>query len=62
MIVRRYEFARVLGIGTLVLVVVKLFFVDLARVDPLWRVMLFLGFGGLFLVLGYVRDLGQEGD
>ncbi len=61
-IVRRYEFARVLGIGTLVLVVAKLFFVDLARVDPLWRVMLFLGFGGLFLVLSYVRDLWQEGD
>jgi hypothetical protein len=27
--------------------------VDLSEVDPAWRVVLFLGFGGLFLALSY---------
>ncbi len=31
----------------------KLFLVDLAEVEALWRVLLFLGFGGLFLALSY---------
>lgn len=33
--------------------VIKLFIVDLARIEALWRVLLFLGFGGAFLALGY---------
>ncbi len=41
------------GIGTLLLVVAKLFLVDLTALDPLWRVLLFMGFGGVFLVLSY---------
>lgn len=41
------------GLATLCLVVGKLFFVDLFWVEPLWRALLFLGFGGLFLLLGY---------
>ena len=38
---------------TLFIVVGKLFLVDLAQLETIWRVLLFLGFGGLFLVLSY---------
>jgi len=41
------------GIATLLLVVAKLFLVDLSALDPLWRVLLFMGFGGVFLLLSY---------
>ncbi len=41
------------GLSTLFLVVGKLFLVDLAEVEAIWRVLLFLGFGGLFLALSY---------
>ncbi|HMA35807.1 MAG TPA: DUF2339 domain-containing protein, partial [Chloroflexia bacterium] len=41
------------GAGTLLLVVGKLIVVDLAAVDQSWRILLFLGFGGLFLGLSY---------
>ncbi|MDQ4127635.1 MAG: DUF2339 domain-containing protein [Actinomycetota bacterium] len=41
------------GMGTLFLVVGKLFLVDLAGVEAVWRILLFMGFGGLFLVLSY---------
>ncbi len=42
-----------LGIFTLFLVVGKLFLVDLVWVDAVWRILLFLGAGGLFLTLSY---------
>lgn len=42
------------GIGTLLVVVGKLLLVDLAEVDAIWRVLLFMGFGGAFLLLSYV--------
>ena len=46
------------GVATLFLVVAKLFLWDLAALDPLWRILLFLGFGGLFLLLSYhLRNL-----
>jgi uncharacterized membrane protein len=46
------------GVATLFLVVAKLFLWDLVGLDPLWRVLLFLGFGGLFLLLSYhLRNL-----
>jgi hypothetical protein len=41
------------GMATLFLVVAKLFLWDLAWVEAIWRVLLFMGFGGLFLVLSY---------
>jgi uncharacterized membrane protein len=41
------------GMATLFLVVGKLFLVDLAGVEAVWRILLFLGFGGLFLALSY---------
>jgi uncharacterized membrane protein len=41
------------GLATLALVVGKLFLVDLAELDPLWRVAVFLGIGTGFLLVGY---------
>ncbi len=41
------------GMATLFLVVGKLFLVDLAGVEAVWRILLFLGFGGMFLLLSY---------
>lgn len=38
---------------TLFLVVGKLVLVDLVWVSAVWRILLFLGFGGLFLILSY---------
>ena len=45
------------GIATLFLLVAKLFLWDLAWVEAIWRVLLFMGFGGLFLVLSYYLRL-----
>ena len=41
------------AVGTLLIVVGKLFLVDLAELKATWRILLFLGFGGIFLVLSY---------
>ncbi|MDQ3929210.1 MAG: DUF2339 domain-containing protein [Chloroflexota bacterium] len=41
------------GAGTLALLVGKLFLVDLVGLDAIWRVLIFLGIGGLFLGLSY---------
>jgi hypothetical protein len=50
------------GMATLFLVVGKLFLVDLAEVEAFWRVLLFLGFGTLFLALSYyLRALWRPG-
>lgn len=55
------------ALGTLLLVVTKLLVVDLAALDPLYRVLLFIGFGGVFLLLSYTlqewwrRAAGGEG-
>ena len=50
------------GVATLMLVVGKLFLVDLARVEPIVRILLFLGFGVVFLALSYFfRSLWQRG-
>ncbi len=44
---------RRLGNITLVIVVARLLMVDLARVETIWRVLLFLGCGALFLLTSY---------
>jgi len=44
---------RKLSMATLLLVVIKLFVVDLARIAAVWRVMASLGLGSMFLLLGY---------
>ncbi|HSL01359.1 MAG TPA: DUF2339 domain-containing protein [Rubrobacteraceae bacterium] len=57
----RASLARV-GMATLFLVVGKLFLVDLSEVEAFWRVLLFLGFGVLFLSLSYyLRALWRPG-
>ena len=53
------------GMATLLLVVVKVLLVDLAAVEPIWRVLLLFLFAVLFLVLSKVvqgrRQLGNDG-
>ena len=44
---------RTLGLVTLLAVVAKLFLVDLVSVPAIWRILLFIGFGGVFLALSY---------
>jgi hypothetical protein len=59
----RYDVRRLRGAGlaTLVLVVGKLFLVDLAELEALWRILLFLGVGAVFLVIGYfIPNLWQS--
>ncbi|MGI8867019.1 MAG: DUF2339 domain-containing protein [Rubrobacteraceae bacterium] len=41
------------GTVTLFVVVGKLFIWDLSEVEAIWRILLLLGFGSLFLALGY---------
>lgn len=45
--------SRLVAMGTLILLVFKLFLIDLARLETIWRVLLFIGVGGAFLVLSY---------
>jgi uncharacterized membrane protein len=45
--------AERVAIWTLLVTVSKLFLVDLGRLDPLFRVILFLGFGAVFLYFSY---------
>ena len=50
-----------MAIGTLLLVVGKLFLVDLAELEAIWRILLFLSFGGCFLVVSYYfQDLWKR--
>lgn len=50
---RRWVGIERLAIATVLATVGKLFLVDLARLDALFRVLLFLGFGAVFLALSY---------
>lgn len=45
---------RAVGMATILLVVGKLFFVDLSQTSALLRIPLFMGFGALFLLIGYL--------
>ncbi|MFC2085825.1 DUF2339 domain-containing protein [Bacteroidota bacterium] len=44
---------RSAGLATLAVVVAKLFLVDLAELDPIWRIVAFLGVGAGFLLVGW---------
>lgn len=44
---------RFIGMATIFLVVAKLFLVDLTQIQTLLRILLFIGFGALFLAVGY---------
>ncbi|HET7232688.1 MAG TPA: DUF2339 domain-containing protein [Longimicrobium sp.] len=50
---RREQGAVRVAIGTLALVCAKLFLVDLASLDPIWRILVFLGVGAAFLGVSY---------
>ena len=47
------DWIRNTGLVTLLVVIAKLFLVDLAKLEAVWRILLFLGFGGLLLLLSY---------
>jgi uncharacterized membrane protein len=57
----RSPVAERVALATLLATVAKLFLVDLARLEPLFRVLLFLGFGTVFLWLSYVLSAGLRG-
>ncbi len=44
---------RTVALITLVITMIRLFVVDLIHLAPVWRVLLFMGFGSIFLVLSY---------
>jgi uncharacterized membrane protein len=48
-----FDKLRTIAMGTLFVVVGKLFLVDLAELETIWRILLFLGFGGLLLLMSY---------
>lgn len=49
----KHRDARSAALATMVLAVAKLVFFDLSQVDAIWRILLFLGFGGVFLAISY---------
>lgn len=51
--VSRDQGVQMAGLGTLALVAAKLLLLDLSMLDPVWRILLFLGFGATLLGLGY---------
>jgi uncharacterized membrane protein len=53
---------RLTALGTLMLLVCKLFLIDLARLETIWRVLLFIGVGGAFLVLSFYFKSLWKGD
>jgi uncharacterized membrane protein len=52
---------RQLGGVTMIIVVARLFFVDLASVETIWRVLLFLVVGAVFLYAGYRLNSHKAG-
>ena len=48
------------GAGLLVLVVAKLFFIDLSNVGGIERIISFLGVGVLMLAIGYLAPFPSE--
>ena len=57
--------ARTVGLATLFATAGKLVLFDLSQVEPIWRILLFLSFGAVFLALGYyfrsVWNRGEDG-
>jgi uncharacterized membrane protein len=49
----RFSTVRTVGLATLFVLVGKLFLIDLANLKSVWRILLFFGFGGVFLLLSY---------
>jgi uncharacterized membrane protein len=53
---------RHLGAATMLIVVGRLLLVDLSSVETIWRVLLFLVCGSVFLYTGYRMQLPPEGE
>lgn len=51
--IRFGKMLRLTGMATIFLVVGKLFLVDMSQLQAIWRILLFIGFGAVFLLLGY---------
>jgi uncharacterized membrane protein len=51
---------QAVGLATLGLVAAKLLLVDMAELDLVWRILLFMGFGLTFLVVGYFINRRPE--
>ena len=51
--IRNRNGLRMAGMATIFLVVGKLFIIDLSKLEAIWRILLFIGFGAAFLMLGY---------
>ncbi|PAU95191.1 hypothetical protein CK503_03050 [Aliifodinibius salipaludis] len=45
---------RMAGLLTMLVVVIKLFLIDLAQLQAIWRILLFMGFGSVLLLVGYL--------
>ena len=46
------------GLATLILIAIKLLVIDFSNLNVIWRILIFMGFGGVFLFLSYwVKDL-----
>jgi uncharacterized membrane protein len=50
------------ALGTIALVCAKLLLVDLAGLDPIWRILVFLGVGAAFLGVSYFVRNAWMGD
>ncbi len=53
---RRSQPLQFVGLGTIVLVAAKMLIVDLADMDPVWRILLFMGFGVGLLGLAWLSN------
>jgi uncharacterized membrane protein len=53
---------RQLGGVTIVIVVARLLLIDMASVDTIWRVLLFMACGAVFLFAGYRLRLTPAGE
>ncbi len=48
------DLVRSIGLGTVLVTVAKVLLVDLSQVSALWRILLFMGLGGLLLLVSYL--------
>lgn len=53
----RINECRLAGLTTLFILVAKLFLIDLSEVKAIWRILLFFGFGGAFMLLSYFYQM-----
>ena len=57
----RYDVLQKTALATLLVLVAKLFMIDLAALEALWRILLFLTIGGVFLLLSYLLQGAWQG-